>query len=35
MGDVLGGMNLTIGILTALNARKIIGKGQRVDVSLV
>lgn len=27
MGDVLGGMNLTIGILTALNARKIIGKG--------
>nr|UWI50949.1 CoA transferase [Clostridioides difficile] len=35
MGDVLGGMNLTIGILAALNARKIIGKGQRVDVSLV
>lgn len=35
MGDVLGGMNLTIGILAALNAREIIGKGQRVDVSLV
>lgn len=35
MGDVLGGMNLTIGILAALNARKVIGKGQRVDVSLV
>ena len=35
MGDVLGGMNLTIGILAALNARQIIKKGQRVDVSLV
>lgn len=35
MGDVLGGMNLTIGILTALHARTITGKGQRVDVSLV
>lgn len=35
MGDVLGGMNLTIGILAALHARTIIGKGQRVDVSLV
>lgn len=35
MGDVLGGMNLTIGILAAINARHIIGKGQRVDVSLV
>ena len=35
MGDVLGGMNLTIGILTALYARTITGKGQRVDVSLV
>ena len=35
MGDVLGGMNLTIGILAALQARKTIGKGQRVDVSLV
>ncbi|ABW18364.1 CaiB/BaiF CoA transferase family protein [Alkaliphilus oremlandii] len=35
MGDVLGGMNLTIGVLAAINARHIIGKGQRVDVSLV
>lgn len=35
MGDVLGGMNLTIGILTALYARTLTGKGQRVDVSLV
>ena len=35
MGDVLGGMNLTIGILVALNARQIIKRGQRVDVSLV
>lgn len=35
MGDVLGGMNLTIGILIALHARTITGKGQRVDVSLV
>jgi len=35
MGDVLGGMNLTIGLLAALNARTLTGKGQRVDVSLV
>lgn len=35
MGDVLGGMNLTIGILTALHARELSGKGQRVDVALV
>lgn len=35
MGDVLGGMNLTIGILAAINARNVIGKGQRVDVALV
>lgn len=35
MGDVLGGMNLTCGVLAALNARQVIGKGQRVDVSLV
>lgn len=35
MGDVLGGMNLAIGILTALHARELTGKGQRVDVSLV
>lgn len=35
MGDVLGGMNLTIGILMAINARNVTGHGQRVDVSLV
>jgi len=35
MGDVLGGLNLTIGVLAALNARNITGKGQRVDISLV
>jgi len=35
MGDVLGGMNLTIGILMAINARNVTGRGQRVDVSLV
>ncbi len=35
MGDVLGGMNLTIGILAALHARSLTGKGQRVDVALV
>ena len=35
MGDILGGMNLTIGVLAAVNARTITGRGQRVDVSLV
>ncbi len=35
MGDVLGGMNLTIGVLAALHARTLTGKGQRVDVALV
>lgn len=35
MGDILGGMNLTIGILMALHARELTGRGQRVDVSLV
>lgn len=35
MGDILGGMNLTIGILMAINARNVTGRGQRVDVSLV
>lgn len=34
MGDILGGLNLTIGVLAALNARSITGEGQRVDVSL-
>lgn len=35
MGDVLGGLSLTIGVLAALNGRTITGKGQRVDVALV
>jgi formyl-CoA transferase len=35
MGDILGGMNLCIGILAALHARTHTGKGQKVDVSLV
>ena len=35
MGDILGGMNLTVGILAALHARSITGEGQFVDVSLV
>lgn len=35
MGDMLGGMNLIIGILMALHARQLTGRGQRVDVALV
>lgn len=35
MGDMLGGMNLVIGILSAVHARAATGVGQRVDVSLV
>jgi formyl-CoA transferase len=35
MGDILGGMNLCIGILAAIHARMHTGKGQKVDVSLV
>ncbi len=35
IGDLVGGLNLTIGILAALNARQLTGKGQRVDISLV
>lgn len=35
MGDMLGGMNLVIGVLAAVHARTITGRGQRVDVSLV
>ena len=35
MGDILGGMNLVIGVLMAVNARYITGEGQRIDVSLV
>ncbi|HPF86862.1 MAG TPA: CoA transferase [Candidatus Limiplasma sp.] len=35
MGDMLGGMNMVIGVLAAVNARHETGKGQRIDVSLV
>lgn len=35
MGDILGGMNMVIGVLAAVNCRNITGHGQRVDVSLV
>lgn len=35
LGDMLGGLHVTIGILAAVNARIITGKGQRVDVSLM
>lgn len=35
IGDVLGGLNLAIGILAAYNNRLRTGKGQLVDVSLV
>ncbi|QAT48702.1 CoA transferase [Caproiciproducens sp. NJN-50] len=35
MGDILGGLNVAIGILAAVNARTLTGRGQRVDVSLV
>jgi formyl-CoA transferase len=35
MGDILGGMNMAIGILAALTARNRSGRGQFIDVSLV
>lgn len=35
IGDLIGGLNLSIGILAALNGRLVTGKGQRVDVALV
>lgn len=35
MGDMLGGMNLVIGVVLALFARERTNKGQRVDISLV
>lgn len=35
LGDMLGGLHVTIGILAAVNARTITGRGQRVDVSLM
>ena len=35
MGDVLGGLNGAIGLLAAVNGRRVTGRGQRVDISLV
>lgn len=35
MGDVLGGLSVTIGILAALKNKDVTGRGQKVDVSLV
>lgn len=35
MGDILGGLNLSIGLLAALHARSATGKGQKVDIALV
>ena len=35
MGDVLGGLNLTIGVLAALVHKKETGLGEKVDVALV
>jgi formyl-CoA transferase len=35
IGDLVAGQNCVIGILAALNARNITGKGQRVDIALV
>lgn len=35
MGDMLAGMNMAIGVLAAVHARTLTGRGQRVDVALV
>ncbi|MET0017592.1 CoA transferase [Oscillibacter sp.] len=35
MGDVLGGLNLSIGVLAALLHQRMTGEGEKVDVSLV
>ena len=35
IGDILGGLHLTIGLLAAVNARNLTGVGQRVDISLM
>ncbi len=35
MGDILGGMNLVMGVVMALYARERTGQGQRIDVALV
>lgn len=35
IGDILGGLHLTIGLLAAVHARTLTGQGQRVDISLM
>lgn len=35
IGDILGGLSLAIGVMAALLGRNVIGKGQKVDISLV
>lgn len=35
MGDVLGGLGVTVGILAALHRKSVTGEGERVDVALV
>ncbi|KXO16223.1 III protein, CoA-transferase family [Clostridiales bacterium KA00134] len=35
MGDVLGGLNLAIGVLAALHRQRMTGQGEKVDVGLV
>lgn len=35
MGDVLGGLNLTIGVLAALHRKQLTGLGEKVDIALV
>lgn len=35
IADILGGMNAAIGILAALNFRRLTGKGQYIDIALV
>ncbi len=35
MGDVLGGLNLAVGILAAVHERMTTGKGKRVDIALL
>jgi len=35
IGDLIGGLNMVIGILAAVNARRTTGLGQRIDISLV
>ncbi len=34
MGDVLGGLNMTVGVLAALVNKQRTGKGEKVDVAL-